>query len=90
MLIGNRIRKIDIEKYLPIAKDNLGSKFFTTKEFCKVTKISKSSAWRILKASKDQKLITVMKGRRIICNGRFRGQEPDLYKLNISRIKSFI
>lgn len=89
LLNGNRLRKIDIKKYLPIILDNLKEKQFKVTDFCKCANISKPCAQRILKAFKDQGLINVISGKRIIVNGRLSGQEPDIYMLNLESISNF-
>lgn len=85
LLGGNRIRKIDLEKYLPILTKNFNSSF-TRQKFCNLSNLSKPSACRILKAFKNKNLIKVKEGKRIIKNYKFAGQEPNIYKLNFSEI----
>jgi hypothetical protein len=90
LLNGNRVRKIDINKYLPIILSKFKNRCFKRVSFCKIANISKPAACRILKALKEQQLVSVIEGKRIRKNGKFCGQEPDIYAINIPLLLDFI
>ncbi len=81
LIDGNRIRKLDFNKYLPMLNRNFGNNNFIRKDFCEISNLSKPAACRILKAFKNKNLIKEKIGKRIRLNDKFAGQEPNIYKL---------
>lgn len=90
LLNGNRVRRLDIQKYLPIILCRFKDKPFKRASFCKVANLSKASACRILKALREQQLVSVIKGDRIRKNDKFCGQEPDIYVINTPLLWDFV